>query len=50
MRKMSTGEAVKLIGLYRYLLKNGKMSQEVYDKLVGNVIGYWGGHDVKINS
>ena len=45
MSKFSTGEAVKLIGLYRYLLKNGKMSQELYDKLVGNVtikhvIGY----------
>ena len=45
MSKISTGEAVKLIGLYRYLRKNGKMSQELYDKLVGNVtikhvIGY----------
>ena len=45
MSKISTGEAVKLIGLYRYLQKNGKMSQELYDKLVGNVtikhvIGY----------
>ena len=38
MSKMSTGEAVKLIGLYRYLLKNGKMSQELYDKLTGNII------------
>ena len=37
MSKLSTGEVIKLIGLYRYLLKNGKMSQEVYDKLVGNV-------------
>ena len=45
MRKMSTREAFKLIGLYRYLLKNGRMSQEVYDTLIGNVtikhvIGY----------
>ena len=40
MRKMSTREAFKLIGFYRYLLKNGKMTQELYDKLVGNVIGY----------
>ena len=45
MNNISTGEAVKLIGLYRYLLKNGRMSQELYDKLVGNVtikhvIGY----------
>ena len=37
MSKLSTAEVIKLIGLYRYLLKNGKMSQEVYDKLVGNV-------------
>ena len=37
MSKMSTGEVIKLIGLYRYLLKNGKMSQEVYDKLTQNV-------------
>ena len=47
MRKMYTREAFKLIGLYRYLLKNGKMTQELYDKLVGNVtvkhvIGYQG--------
>ena len=45
MSKLSTGEVIKLIGLYRYLLKNGKMTQELYDKLVGNVtvkhvIGY----------
>ena len=45
MPKMSTGQALKLIGLYRYLLKNGKMSQDLYDTLVGNVtvkhvIGY----------
>ena len=45
MSKISTGEAVKLIGLYRYLLKNGKMTQDLYDTLVGNVtikhiIGY----------
>ena len=45
MNKISTGEAIKLIGLYRYLLKNGKMSQEVYDKLTQNiaikhVVGY----------
>ena len=45
MRKMSTGEVIKLIGLYRYLLKNGRMTQDLYDKLVGNaaikhVIGY----------
>lgn len=45
MAKLSIGEAVKLIGLYRYLLKNGKMSQKLYDTLVGNVtikhvIGY----------
>ena len=45
MSKISTGEAIKLIGLYRYLLKNGRMSQELYDKLIGNVtvkhvIGY----------
>ena len=45
MNKMSTGEAIKLIGLYCYLLKNGKMSQKLYDTLVGNVtikhvIGY----------
>ena len=37
MSKLSTGEVIKLIGLYRYLLKNGKMSQDLYDKLVGNV-------------
>ena len=37
MTKMSTGQALKLIGLYRYLLKNGKMSQDLYDTLVGNV-------------
>ena len=37
MNKFSTGEALKLIGLYRYLLKNGRMSQDLYDKLVGNV-------------
>ena len=40
MSKMSTGEAFKLIGFYHYLLKNGKMTQDLYDKLVGNVIGY----------
>ena len=45
MSKMSTGQVIKLIGLYRYLLKNGRMTQELYDKLVGNVtvkhvIGY----------
>ena len=37
MSKMSTGQALKLIGLYRYLLKNGRMSQDLYDTLVGNV-------------
>ena len=37
MSKLSTGEVIKLIGLYRYLLKNGKMSQDLYDTLVGNV-------------
>ena len=37
MSKLSTAEVIKLIGLYRYLLKNGKMSQELYDKLVGNM-------------
>ena len=37
MSKLSTAEVIKLIGLYRYLLKNGKMSQEVYDKLTQNV-------------
>ena len=37
MSKMSTVEVIKLIGFYRYLLKNGRMSQELYDKLVGNV-------------
>ena len=37
MSKMSTGQAIKLIGLYRYLLKNGKMSQDLYDTLVRNV-------------
>ena len=37
MSKLSTGEVVKLIGFYRYLRKNGRMSQELYDKLVGNV-------------
>ena len=37
MSKLSTAEVIKLIGLYRYLLKNGRMSQELYDKLVGNV-------------
>ena len=37
MSKLSTAEVIKLIGLYRYLLKNGKMSQDLYDKLVGNV-------------
>ena len=45
MTKMSTGQALKLIGLYRYLLKNGRMTQDLYDTLVGNVtikhvIGY----------
>ena len=45
MSKLSTAEVIRLIGLYRYLLKNGKMSQEVYDKLTQNVtikhvIGY----------
>ena len=37
MSKLSTAEVIKLIGFYRYLLKNGRMSQELYDKLVGNV-------------
>ena len=37
MSKLSTAEVIKLIGFYRYLLKNGKMSQEVYDKLTQNV-------------
>ena len=37
MSKMSTGQALKLIGFYRYLLKNGKMTQDLYDTLVGNV-------------
>ena len=37
MSKLSTGEVIKLIGFYRYLLKNGKMTQELYDKLVGKV-------------
>ena len=37
MSKMSTGQALKLIGFYRYLLKNGRMSQDLYDTLVGNV-------------
>ena len=37
MSKWSTGQALKLIGLYRYLLKNGKMTQDLYDTLVGNV-------------
>ena len=37
MSKLSTGEVIKLIGLYRYLRKNGKMTQDLYDKLVGNV-------------
>ena len=45
MSKLSTAEVIKLIGLYRYLRKNGKMSQDLYDKLIGNVpvkhvIGY----------
>ena len=45
MSKLSTAEVIKLIGLYRYLRKNGRISQELYDKLVGNVtvkhvIGY----------
>ena len=45
MSKLSTAEVIKLIGLYRYLRKNGRMSQELYDKLVGSVtvkhvIGY----------
>ena len=45
MNKMYTGQALKLIGLYLYLRKNGKMSQDLYDKLIGNVtvkhvIGY----------
>ena len=38
MSKLSTGEVIKLIGLYRYLLKNKKMSQELYDKLTGNIV------------
>ena len=37
MSKFSTGEVIKLIGLYRYLLKNGRMTQDLYDTLVGNV-------------
>ena len=37
MSKLSTAEVIKLIGFYRYLLKNGKMTQELYDTLVGNV-------------
>ena len=37
MSKLSTGEVIKLIGLYRYLLKNGRMTQDLYDALVGNV-------------
>ena len=37
MSKLSTTEVIKLIGFYRYLLKNGRMSQELYDTLVGNV-------------
>ena len=45
MSKLSTAEVIKLIGLYRYLVKNGTMSQELYDKLIGyvtvkHVIGY----------
>ena len=45
MSKLSTAEVTKLIGLYRYLRKNGKMTQDLYDKLIGNVtikhvIGY----------
>ena len=45
MSKLSTVGVIKLIGLYRYLLKNGRMSQVLYDKLGGNVtikhvIGY----------
>ena len=38
MSKMSTEQALELIGLYRYLLKNGKMPQELYNTLVINVI------------
>ena len=38
MSKLSTAEVIKLIGLYRYLLKNGKMTQELYDKLTGNIV------------
>ena len=38
MSKLSTGEVIKLIGLYRYLLKNEKMPQELYNTLVINVI------------
>ena len=38
MSKLSTGEVIKLIGLYRYLLKNGRMTQELYDKLTGNIV------------
>ena len=37
MSKLSTTEVIKLIGLYRYLLKNGRMTQDLYDTLVGNV-------------
>ena len=37
MSKLSTGEVIKLIGLYRYLLKSGKTTQDLYDTLVGNV-------------
>ena len=37
MSKLSTGEVIKLIGLYRYLLKKGRMSQDLYDTLIGNV-------------
>ena len=45
MSKLSTAEVIKLIGFYRYLLKNGKMTQELEDKLIGSVtikhvIGY----------
>ena len=37
MSKLSTAEVIKLIGLYRYLLKNGRMTQELYDKLLGKI-------------
>lgn len=37
MAKLSKGEAIKLIGLYKALVKKGRMSQDLYDSLTQNI-------------